>query len=43
MVFDATLSGLKNYLWDPNLFFLSMYSLLVMVGLEKHILDLDFE
>ena len=41
MVFDATVSGINDYLWDPNFMFPSMVSLLMMVGLEMHIVDLD--
>ena len=41
MVFDATLSELKNYLWDPNFMLPSLNSLLMMVGSETHMMDLD--
>ena len=41
MVFVATVSVLKDYLWVPNLMFPSMGSLLIMVGTEKHMVDLD--
>ena len=40
MVFDATLSGLNNYLWDPNFMLLSMSSLLVIVGQDTHMVDI---
>ena len=42
MVFDATLSGLNNYLWDPNFMLPSMGSLLMIVGPETYMVDLDF-
>ena len=32
MVFDATISGLNDSLWDPNFMLLSMVILLIMVG-----------
>ena len=41
MVFDATVSRLKNSLWAPNFMLPSMGSLLMMVGLETHMVDLD--
>ena len=41
MVFDANLSRLNNSLWDPNFLLPSMVSLLVVVGLETHMVDLD--
>ena len=36
MVFDATVSGLNNTLWDPNFILPSMGIFLMMVGLETH-------
>ena len=42
MVFDATTSGLNDSLWAPNFTFLSMVSLIMMVGLETHMFNLDF-
>ena len=41
MVFDETMSGLNDYLWYPNFMFLSMVSLLIMMGPEMHMVDLD--
>ena len=41
MVFYATVSILNYSLWDPNLVFPSMGSLLILVGPEMHMVDLD--
>ena len=40
-VFDETVSRLRDSLWDTNFMFLSIRSLLMMVGLETHMVDLD--
>ena len=41
MVFDATVSELNNYLWDPNFMLPSMGSFLIMVGPKTPMVDLD--
>ena len=41
MVFDATISGINNSLWDPNFMLPSMGSFPVMVGPETHMVDID--
>ena len=41
MVFDATDSGIYDSLWAPNFMLSSMGSLLMMVGPETHMDDLD--
>ena len=41
MVFDAFVSGLKNSLWYPNIMFLYMESLHIMVGPKTHMVDLN--
>ena len=41
MVFDEIISGLNNYLWDPKFMVSSMGSLLVIMGLETHMVYLD--
>ena len=41
MVFYATVSGLNDYLWDPKSMLTSMGSLIMMVGPEMHMVDLD--
>ena len=41
MVFDATLSGLNNSLWDTNSMLPSMGSLVMMVGPETHMINMD--
>ena len=41
MMFDATVSKLNGSMWAPNFTLLSMGSLLVMVGPETHMVDLD--
>ena len=41
MVFDATDSGIYDSLWAPNFMLLSMRSLIMMVGPETHMEDLD--
>ena len=43
MVFNATLSGLKNYLWAPNCVLPLMGSFTMMVGPKTHMVDLDVE
>ena len=43
MVFDATVSGLNNYLSETHFMLPSMRSLLMMVGPETHMVDLDVE
>ena len=41
MVFDTTLRRLNNFLWDPKFMLLSMGSLLMIVGTETIMVDLD--
>ena len=41
MVFDTTFSGFNNYLLDPNFMLPSMGSLIMMVGLKTHMVDID--
>ena len=41
MVFDATVSGKKDSLCDPNLILPSMGIMLMTVDLEAHMVDLD--
>ena len=41
MVFDPTLSGLKNSLWDTKFMILSMSSLLMMVGPNTYMFNID--
>ena len=41
MVFDATVSGLNDYLWDTNFMLPSMGSLIIMVGPDKHMVNID--
>ena len=41
IVFDATVSGLNDYLWDPNFVLPPMGSLLMMVGPKTYMVDLD--
>ena len=41
MVFEATVSGLNNSLWDPKFMLLPMGSLLMMLGPETHIVNID--
>ena len=41
MLFDSTVSGLNDYLWDPNFMFPSTGSLLMMVGPETHMVNLN--
>ena len=41
MVFDETVSGLNDYLWGPNFMLRSLVSLLMMVGPETQIEDID--
>ena len=41
MVFDETVSGLNDFLWYPNFMLPSMGSLLMMVGPEMHMVNLD--
>ena len=41
MVFDAIISGLKDSLWAPKFMLPSMSILLMMVGPEMHMFDLD--
>ena len=43
MVFDATVSGISNYVWAPNLMFQSMGSLNMMMVPEMHMVDLYAE
>ena len=40
MVFDSTLSGINNSLWDPNFILPSMGSLIIMVVPKTHMVDL---
>ena len=40
MVFDATVSGINNYICAPNFTFPSMGSLFMMVGPETHMVEL---
>ena len=42
MVFDATVSIIKDSLWNPNFIFLSMGSFLMIVGPKMHMVSLDF-
>ena len=39
-VFDATVSGIKNSLWDPNVMLPSTGSLIMMVGPDTHMVDI---
>ena len=41
MVFDATVIGLNNSLWDTNFMLPSMVSFIMMVGSEMHMVNLD--
>ena len=41
MVFNVTVSGLNDSLWDPNLILPSMGSFLMMACPETHVVDLD--
>ena len=41
MVFDATMSELNDYMWSSNFIFPSMGGLLMMVGLEIHMVNID--
>ena len=41
MVFDATVSGINNSMWNPNLTFPSMGILLMMVGPQTHMVYVD--
>ena len=40
MVFDSTISGINDSLWDPNFMLPPTVSLLTMVGPETHMVDL---
>ena len=42
IIFDTTVSVLNDSLWDPSFMFLSMGILLMMMGLEMHMVDLYF-
>ena len=42
MIFDTTVSVLNDSLWDPSFMFLSMGILLMVMGLEMHMVDLYF-
>ena len=41
MVFDATVSKIKNSLWDTKSIFPPMGSLIMMVGPYTHMVNLD--
>ena len=41
MVFDETVSGLEDSLWDPNFMLPSMGSLRMMVVPETHMVEID--
>ena len=41
MVFDATVSGLNDYLRDTKFMLPSMGSLIIMVGPDKHMVNID--
>ena len=41
MMFDETVIVINNYMWDPNFLLPSMVSLLMMVGLETHMENID--
>ena len=41
MVFDATISGIKNPLWDTRFLLRSMGSLIMIVGPNAHMVELD--
>ena len=41
MVFDATMSGINDSLWDSKCMLPSMGIFLMMVGSETHMFDLD--
>ena len=41
MVFNVTVSGLNDSLWDPNLILPSMGSFRMMACPETHVVDLD--
>ena len=41
MAFDETVSGLNNSIWAPKFMLPSMGSLLIMVGLDMQMVDLD--
>ena len=41
MVFDTTVSRINDSLWDPKFMLLSVGSLLMIVGLEMHMVNLD--
>ena len=39
-VFDATVNGLNDSMWDPECMFLSMGSLIMIVGPETHMVNI---
>ena len=41
MVFDTTISGLNESMWDPNFMLTVMGSFLMMVGPDTHTVDID--
>ena len=41
MVFDATMRGHNNSLWDPNFMLRSMSGFILMVGPETYMVDLN--